>query len=267
MRSMKLIIGRTLKRAIEKKTGIDFELGEYKFKLESKTRAKIRLESPCALSNSVDLLSSFSCGAWTTISTTDGIGHLLHNVSIGRYCSIAAGTWVSPHEHPVNWITTSPIAYGSIFHAKPDCAVNFIDGLEENKIVRPVKIGNDVWIGSCCFIKGGITIGDGAVVAAHAVVTHDVPPYAIVGGSPARIIRFRFSSEIIERLLKLQWWKYDLSKAGKIKWNDVNIALSQLEDAVRNGLPLYSPKIVSGNDLAYFSGHFGILKSLLYHNK
>ncbi len=70
-------------------------------------------------------------------------------------------------------------------------------------------IGNDVWIGSNVLIIGGIKIGDGAIVAAGAVVTKDVPPYAIVGGIPARIIRFRFDKEQINKLLELKWWNKD----------------------------------------------------------
>ena len=67
-------------------------------------------------------------------------------------------------------------------------------------------IGNDVWIGDQCFIKAGVKVGDGAVIGAHAVVTHDVPPYAIVGGVPARVIRYRFDEETINSLLNSEWW-------------------------------------------------------------
>ena len=75
----------------------------------------------------------------------------------------------------------------------------------------PVIIGNDVWIGMYAIVNRGIKIGDGAVVASGAVVTKDVPPYAIVGGNPAKIIKFRFSPEIIEKLLAIKWWDWDES--------------------------------------------------------
>ncbi|MBS0028835.1 CatB-related O-acetyltransferase [Chitinophaga sp. 2R12] len=70
----------------------------------------------------------------------------------------------------------------------------------------PVTIGNDVWIGLNSSVMGGVTIGNGAIIAAHSVVTKDVPPYAIVGGVPAKIIKYRFSEEVISRMEALKWW-------------------------------------------------------------
>jgi hypothetical protein len=75
----------------------------------------------------------------------------------------------------------------------------------------PVIIGSDCWIGQGVFITGGITIGDGAVVLAHAVVTKDVPPYAIVGGVPAKILKYRYDEETIKFLLDFKWWNKDIS--------------------------------------------------------
>jgi virginiamycin A acetyltransferase len=76
----------------------------------------------------------------------------------------------------------------------------------------PITIGNDVWIGTQCVILSGSTIGDGAVIAANSVVTADIPPYAIAAGSTAKVLRYRFSDAIIERLLNLQWWHWSRSK-------------------------------------------------------
>jgi virginiamycin A acetyltransferase len=76
----------------------------------------------------------------------------------------------------------------------------------------PITIGNDVWIGTQCVILSGSTIGDGAVIAANSVVTADIPPYAIAAGSPARVLRYRFSDAIIERLMKLEWWAWSRVK-------------------------------------------------------
>lgn len=72
-----------------------------------------------------------------------------------------------------------------------------------------IIIGNDVWTGFECLIMSGVTVGDGAVIGARSVVTHDVPPYTIVAGSPARVIRRRFDEAIITRLLEIAWWGWD----------------------------------------------------------
>ena len=102
-------------------------------------------------------------------------------------------------EHPVDNISTSSRLYLRMLNDK-----EFY-----NDIPSPVQIGNDVWIGSNATVLGGITVGDGAVVAAGAVVTKDVPPYAIVGGIPAKVIRYRFEPEKIKKLLEIQWWNWD----------------------------------------------------------
>ena len=77
---------------------------------------------------------------------------------------------------------------------------------------RPITIGNDVWIGARAMVMDGVEVGDGAIVAANAVVTKDVPPYAIVGGVPAKVIRYRFAPEKIEALQLLQWWSWPLEE-------------------------------------------------------
>ena len=92
----------------------------------------------------------------------------------------------------------------------------------------PCHIGNDVWIGRNAVIKDGVTVGDGAIIGTSAVVTKDVPPYAIVVGVPARIIRYRFSPEIIEALLELRWWDLPLEKIQHLPFNDVPRCVEEL---------------------------------------
>lgn len=121
--------------------------------------------------------------------------------NIGKFCSIAGGGAIGMGTHTLNNLSTSPI-----FTAKHNgVGITWTDQQPTDEF-REINIGNDVWIGTRALIMGGVTIGDGAVVGAGAIVTKDVPPYAIVGGVPAKIIRYRFSHEVIMKLLKLKWW-------------------------------------------------------------
>jgi acetyltransferase-like isoleucine patch superfamily enzyme len=134
-----------------------------------------------------------------------------HLLDIGRYCSIASSVHVMGPEHPWHWASTAEMFYQ---HGRPWQAARSDFGKpttppgQHQAFVRLPTIGNDVWIGQDVLIKRAVSIGDGAVVAAGAVVTKDVPPYAIVGGVPARVIRYRFPDPIIERFLRLEWWNY-----------------------------------------------------------
>ncbi|MEI5663888.1 CatB-related O-acetyltransferase [Bosea sp. CCNWLW174] len=122
-------------------------------------------------------------------------------LTIGRYCSIADGIEIMlGGNHRTEWATTYP--FPAMSGLWPDAA-----GLARADVSRgDVVIGSDVWLGSQALILSGVGIGHGAVVAARAVVTRDVPPYAIVAGNPARIVRYRMSEERIAALLRSSWW-------------------------------------------------------------
>lgn len=125
---------------------------------------------------------------------------------IGRYCSIADGVQVMGDSHPHEWVSTSPRIYQARGRARCKMPEPRVPLTFQGRKAGPVTIGHDVWIGQDVLLKGGIHIGDGAVVAARALVTRDVPPYCIVGGVPARVIRPRFAPDIAERLQATQWW-------------------------------------------------------------
>ena len=119
---------------------------------------------------------------------------------IGKFCSIASGTKIGIAGHPSNLLSTN-----SIFYLNKSLNPQFKNEIKY-KPYSPITIGNDVWIGEKCLIMPGVNIGNGAIIAAHAVVTKDVPPYAIVGGVPAKVIKYRFSNEVIEKLQEICWW-------------------------------------------------------------
>jgi len=131
--------------------------------------------------------------------------------SIGRYCSIAEGARVMGVRHPMESVTTSNLTYVNRMPGATWARMDFLGnsaplrGSRELKESLPV-IEHDVWIGNDVLLKRGITLHTGCVVGAGSIVTRDVPPYAIVAGNPARIIRMRFKEALVERLLASAWW-------------------------------------------------------------
>lgn len=131
------------------------------------------------------------------------------NAIIGRYCSVANKVKTVIGRHPTSkFVSTHPAFFSTkqqagFTYAAEDCYQEFLSVDDEG---HSVVIGNDVWIGYGALLLSGVRIGDGAIVAAGAVVTKDVAPYSIVGGVPAREIRKRFSEDQIEKLMKIQWW-------------------------------------------------------------
>ncbi len=142
---------------------------------------------------------------------------------IGKFCSIADGVVIGGAAHPITWVSTSPAFY----KGRDSIKKKFSEFPRDEK--KETIIGHDVWIGERALIKAGVHIGNGAVIGMGSVVTHDVLPYEIVAGSPARHIRFRFSEEVIEKLKTSNWYEWDEKKIEKKAKNikDVN---SFLED-------------------------------------
>lgn len=182
-----------------------------------------------------------------------GGGCVFQSAAIGRYCSVADNVQIGLGQHPADALTTSILAWRTGVEA-----LNFEEHLRQAQpgwtralplmpyhATAFTTIGNDVWIGCNAYLKDGVTIGDGAIIGAHAVVTRDVPPYAIVAGSPARILRYRFDDQTIERLLALQWWDYNILDVADMDPGDISSAIGTMEEAIGGGLKPYAPAAIN----------------------
>lgn len=172
-----------------------------KFSLSSKLDGKCCFEGRnCVGIRTILYSSELGYGSYV------GNDNLFVCVKVGRYCSIGNNIKVIHLTHPTYGVSTHPAFYST------DSAVfTYVDEDKEKESLCTkdgwhCEIGNDVWIGSHVLIRGGVKIGDRAVIAMGSVATKNVPPYAVVGGVPARIIKYRFEQEKINSLMKLQWW-------------------------------------------------------------
>lgn len=136
---------------------------------------------------------------------------IISNAKIGRYCSIGPGVMIALGEHPINFLSTHQFFYSNY---------NNFSNRKNNAIVfnehRKVSIGNDVWIGANCYIKDGVTIGNGAIIATGSVVVANVEAYSIMGGVPAKLIKYRFDKEIIALIVESEWWNLSQNTLNKV---------------------------------------------------
>lgn len=135
------------------------------------------------------------------------VGEECHiEAEIGRFCSLGNRIWISRGTHPFKapFVSTSPV----FFSPRLQTMMSFSQEERFHELLPRTVIGNDCWIGVNVFIAGGLSIGDGAVILSGASVVTDVPPYAIVGGVPARVIDYRYDTETIDWLLSTRWWNW-----------------------------------------------------------
>ncbi len=156
------------------------------------------------------MVGRFSKMAYSQMADLSYIGEysIVINSSIGKFCSISWGCTIGPEDHDYKRVTSHSFLYSTK-------AFTLVDRKRYSPFERVCAIGNDVWIGCNATVLRGVTIGDGAVIGANSLVNKDVPPYAIVAGSPAKIVKYRFDPEVIERMLRLKWWDLPAELIGR----------------------------------------------------
>ncbi len=232
-------LSRYAVKVLQKKTKVTLTPGRYTF-------GEVSLEAPCRLSTACSFSREFSIGAFSAV-TNDRVKRWplqIMTARIGRYCSIAASAMLAPGCHPADWLSSSFFLGDLKLNEVADCTTG-----ATSRTHRTVQIGNDVWIGANAVVMDGVTIGDGAIVAAGAVVTKDVPPYAIVGGIPAKVIKYRFSESLIERLLKARWWRYSPEVLRPLGVSNPELVVSAIEEGTLENVPEYQGVTVTDKTL------------------
>lgn len=179
----------------------------------------IHLSPRCQIKNDVRI-DKFSFINWDTV--------LYPNVNMGAYCSIGRGVQIGLAKHPVNWLSTHTFQYNAGWFPNLEGYPDIERKTPHRHHMRTV-IGSDVWIGNNALIVSGIKIGNGAIIGAGALVSKDIPDYAIAVGVPAKVIRYRFDEQTIARLLQSKWWLKNPKELDGIDFSDIESALLELE--------------------------------------
>lgn len=170
------------------------------------------------------------------------MSYLGPTTSIGRYCSISWSNSILGIDHPTDRITTHIVSFRPYYTDDINRRLGGGPTPVDFATDSPVTIGNDVWIGQNVLIKSGVSIGNGAVVAAGAVVTKDVPPYAIVGGVPAKIIKYRLPEDVRAMATEIQWWNYAPNAFDGLPMERPIDFLNGLRSRIEAGLEPYAPE-------------------------
>lgn len=223
------------------------ELGLDVYGLNRRLPDKLVFEPPCSI-KFAHIEHSTEIGAFSYV-----VSGFLFAVKIGRYCAFGENVQIGRQDHPTTWLSTSPFLYLKNQEIL-QCGEQFDNVLQKDPFppraghpptrLRKTEIGHDVWIGHGAYIKAGVKIGNGAIVAAHSVVTKDVPDYAVVAGNPAQIKKLRIPEPYIDQLLQLEWWNYTPKQLANVKFYDLPSAIEQIQK-LRNDEEPYRPSVMS----------------------
>src|ERR1700733_14430164 len=185
-----------------------------------------RILGPLYLSRYAQLGPDVTVGKYSGMNAHTFIAR----ATMGAFCAIGARTAINPFNHPTHWLSIHEFQY------HPN-SYDWVDEYKEmdrltrtSDMFKAVTIGNDVWMGHNVNVLSGVSVGDGAVIAAGAVVTKDVPPYAIVAGVPASIRRYRFSEKTIARFLRAKWWELELEQLDGLPFRDPERCLDLIDE-------------------------------------
>jgi acetyltransferase-like isoleucine patch superfamily enzyme len=189
----------------------------------------LELKGPVRL-GAVNIGAKCVIGKYTYMGANCKVGG---GTKLGNYCSIASDVNIGPVCPSTSFLSTHPFQYSEKLFANVGHYKNV------NRVKRPsqkpaVVIGNDVSIGTSSIILRGVTIGSGAIIGCGAVVTTDVPPFAIVEGAPAQVIGYRFEESVIDKLLKLKWWTLNPIDMSGVNFNQIDVAIEQIKTIKAN---------------------------------
>ncbi len=236
-------IGKRIRFGPDLMFGTECEIGSDAMLTRSLFGNRCRIQEGCCITDSV-IADDCCVGKQCRIAEAD-IGTFsyvaeetwISQVTLGKFCSIGPKVIIGYGIHPTNFVSTHPVFYST----SPPGMRCFAEanGFPERE---PITIGSDVFIGANAFVRDGVRIGDGAIVGANACVVKDVEPFSIVGGVPARHLRYRFESELIQRMLQSKWWDLDVDELAKLVRTgaaaDPKAFLSQLNS---ESAPQYRP--------------------------
>lgn len=184
-------------------------------------------------------IDTHSCINKCNIDRYFGLGcfSYIANSHVGRYCTFGSRISIGAFSHPTDWLSIHEFQYRDTINIYGSSILKSRENIAPVNVAT--QIGCDVWIGDNACVLAGKSVGHGAILGLGAVVVSDVPPYAIMVGNPAKILRYRFRQDVIASLLSLKWWDLDMQHLKGIDFSDVNNAIAMVKK-IRHDFEIHS---------------------------